>query len=83
MPTMTSHISIQSKLLGCRKHEVNATSTKSLLISQHFSASPNTVKLFDLYLETNENELTAKHMVYLKLQIEQINALCTFYIEPC
>jgi hypothetical protein len=52
---MTSHISIQSALLSCRKYKVTAKSTKSTFISQHASANPTTNKLLISYLETKEN----------------------------
>jgi hypothetical protein len=51
-------------------------------MSQHTSANSNTIKLLVPHLETKENELTAEGMVYVKLQIEQLNVRRAFYVEP-
>jgi len=56
--------------------KVTAASRNSSFISQQPSANPKTVKSFVPYIETKEkeNEFTAKCMMYVKLQIEQLNA---------
>lgn len=54
--------------------------TESSFISQQTSATHITLKLFVPYLQTTETRLTAECMVYVKLQIEQLNAQHSIYV---
>jgi hypothetical protein len=54
----------------------------SSFISQHSSANPTTNKFSIPYQLTKENGLTAAHMVYVKLQIGQLNIQHTLYSKP-
>jgi hypothetical protein len=51
------------------------------ILSQQVSAKLITLELFITYLQTRETKLTAKHMVYMKPQIEELNAWHTICVE--